>query len=425
MAIQTFHRAVVARKRIPTGDSFYVDNTNGNDANPGTEAQPWKTLAKVESSLTDGASLYFKRGETWTTKGTADANTMLYITQTGVTLTAYGVGALPIISGGGTVRNGIKFPSGATGNTTSFLRIYNCGGGTGALWVNDSAGENTAEDCEFDTHTSDACATSGVGCNSILRRCDLSGFADDGFTCHGLNGVGSSVEMYECNIHDGFDGLNHSVTNGGTITTLCEDCWFWSNSSKDLGELDTGTHTFRRTKFGKDGETISGGFSQQQTSGNATIFEACLFDATESSSNGSPSLSYSSGATGTFKQCTFVGNAGPSGTGSINLFSGSAVSFVNCIFSNWFRRCYRDAGTETATANYCLAHAITTGTLSSNTNQVGTGDPLFIAPASGNFAIGTGSPAIGAGTNTAGVTTDLAGNPFANPPSVGCYEYVP
>lgn len=46
--------------------TYYVDATGGNDAWPGTEAQPWQTIAKVNGeAFNAGDSVLFKRGETW------------------------------------------------------------------------------------------------------------------------------------------------------------------------------------------------------------------------------------------------------------------------------------------------------------------------------------------------------------------------
>ena len=46
---------------------YYVDATNGNDANDGqSEANAWKTISKVNSqSFSPGDSILFKRGDTW------------------------------------------------------------------------------------------------------------------------------------------------------------------------------------------------------------------------------------------------------------------------------------------------------------------------------------------------------------------------
>ncbi len=49
------------------GTTFYVDATNGNDANPGNSSlSPWKTLAKVGSSkFMPGDTLLLRRGSVW------------------------------------------------------------------------------------------------------------------------------------------------------------------------------------------------------------------------------------------------------------------------------------------------------------------------------------------------------------------------
>jgi hypothetical protein len=73
--------------------SYYVDATNGNDAGPGTSAaDPWKTLGKVSGSMfLPGTTIYLKRGETWYEQ--------LTLPSSGMTVDAYGSGALPVIDG--------------------------------------------------------------------------------------------------------------------------------------------------------------------------------------------------------------------------------------------------------------------------------------------------------------------------------------
>ena len=78
--------------------SYYVDATLGDDSNPGTQTQPWKTVSKVNStSFNAGDSIYFKRGETW--------RETLTIPSSGsdgslITFGAYGSSDKPIISAG-------------------------------------------------------------------------------------------------------------------------------------------------------------------------------------------------------------------------------------------------------------------------------------------------------------------------------------
>ena len=48
-----------------SANTYYV-SVSGNDNNPGTQAQPWKTLAKVNGyNFLPGDVIYFERGSIW------------------------------------------------------------------------------------------------------------------------------------------------------------------------------------------------------------------------------------------------------------------------------------------------------------------------------------------------------------------------
>lgn len=90
--------ALVSLSTPVTSFTYYVDSANGSDSNPGNQAAPWKTIAKVNSTnLTPGQSVGFARGgmwrETlniWRASGTAGSP---------ITFGAYGSGANPILDG--------------------------------------------------------------------------------------------------------------------------------------------------------------------------------------------------------------------------------------------------------------------------------------------------------------------------------------
>ena len=42
--------------------TYYLDAVNGNDSNPGTSKQPWKTLAKSQSTLVEGDTVKLRNG---------------------------------------------------------------------------------------------------------------------------------------------------------------------------------------------------------------------------------------------------------------------------------------------------------------------------------------------------------------------------
>jgi hypothetical protein len=75
-----------------SGTTYYFDATSGNDANPGTEAQPKKTWSHAISLATANTRLLFKRGETFT-----DTVARTISVDGPGALATYGTGANPII----------------------------------------------------------------------------------------------------------------------------------------------------------------------------------------------------------------------------------------------------------------------------------------------------------------------------------------
>lgn len=83
---------------IGTAATYYVDATNGYDANNGlTPEKAWKTINKVNNSIfVPGDSILFKRGKTW-----REQLTVPFSGSQGspITFGAYGTGPKPIING--------------------------------------------------------------------------------------------------------------------------------------------------------------------------------------------------------------------------------------------------------------------------------------------------------------------------------------
>jgi len=79
--------------------SYYVDSSDGTDANPGTSpARPWKTLGKASSApLAAGDRLLFRRGGAWTGTLRIDARGSR---ANPAVVGAYGAGPRPRIGGG-------------------------------------------------------------------------------------------------------------------------------------------------------------------------------------------------------------------------------------------------------------------------------------------------------------------------------------
>src|SRR4030095_11250184 len=78
--------------------TYYVSSSSGSDANPGTQASPWKTLAKVSSAsplFKPGDSILLKRGDTWYEQ--FNITSQAGASGTPITYGAYGSGALPTV----------------------------------------------------------------------------------------------------------------------------------------------------------------------------------------------------------------------------------------------------------------------------------------------------------------------------------------
>ncbi|MDR7271769.1 hypothetical protein J2X20_004437 [Pelomonas saccharophila] len=124
------------RFRIPGGAAsavsstgVYVDASAGNDANPGTQAQPWKTLRKVtEARLTTGQSVFLRCGQVWRESLSLDSIQLA----NGVNVVGYGTECATTkatISGadvfnGGWTKNGNVWSRAVPAGTPKIRRLF-------------------------------------------------------------------------------------------------------------------------------------------------------------------------------------------------------------------------------------------------------------------------------------------------------------
>jgi len=72
--------------------AYYIDASNGNDANAGTMASPWQTLNRISDAIfLPDTTIYLKRGETWYEE--------LDLPASSLSIDAYGSGSPPVIDG--------------------------------------------------------------------------------------------------------------------------------------------------------------------------------------------------------------------------------------------------------------------------------------------------------------------------------------
>lgn len=94
---------------------YYVSSSDPNrsDTGPGSQSQPWATVAKVNAStFAPGDTIYFKSGDLW--------REMLTVPSSGnasgrIAFTSYGSGAKPILSGAEAVTGWTVSPTGTAG----------------------------------------------------------------------------------------------------------------------------------------------------------------------------------------------------------------------------------------------------------------------------------------------------------------------
>lgn len=198
----------------------------------------------------------------------------------------------------------------------------------------------------------------------------------------------------------------------GTISR----CRVWHNNAEGRNVHGGGVHIEKGTidhsivAFNKGGTyTSSGGGIGSYNKSNTILIDACLVYGNTTSvadgggkgggiclNMGNPDV--------TIRNTTVSGNS----VGGL-YFSGSKVKLVNSIVS----------GNTAGSGDVDVSGTLASG---SSNNLVG-GSPAFVSAANNDYHLAANSPAKGAGVAYEGIGADLDGVQFANPPSIGCYEY--
>ena len=110
----------------------------------------------------------------------------------------------------------------------------------------------------------------------------------------------------------------------------------------------------------------------------------------------------------TIRNTTISGNSANLEGGGL-YFDTSHMTLVNCIVS----------GNSVGSAEHNIVGTLASG---SSNNLIG-GDPAFLNPENGDYTLSYSSPAIGAGVAYEEMGVDMNNVAFAEPPSIGCYEY--
>lgn len=228
----------------------------------------------------------------------------------------------------------------------------------------------------------------------------------DGFKVTGAAGGDFSGGIYV----DG--GSNPTISN---CTVTGNACNYFGGGLACLGSSPTVTNcTFSNNTCNSFGGGLANAF------GGSPVINNCLFlNNSVGGFSGGGGL-YSQEVSMTVANCTFSGNAPEA------LHCNTAIFLFNSIFWGNSNSIFN----ATAAINNCIVEGGYTP-CTACPNGTGNSNPLFLAPASGNYSLAACSPGIDTGNdNINNTTTDLANNPrsFQAIPGgaiidIGAYEY--
>jgi len=244
-------------------------------------------------------------------------------------------------------------------------RLYNC-----TLLGNRVRGDNGSDN-----------SVGGGADAATLIHCTVSGNRAEGQ--YGCGGGAATSSLFECTVRD-----NSAVDSGGGVYLGCAvtNCTLTGNSTGGYG-----------------------GGARGENGGICTLYN-CVLSGNSAGSGG--------GASGCqLYNCTLTGNSVDHLASFGLAYSGGGVSFcslLNCIVyyntAVWGSANYDPAST--------LNHCCTTPLPAGGSGNIAR-EPL-LATAS---HISVNSPCRGAGLAGSATGTDIDGQPWANPPSIGCVEY--
>ncbi|MFZ0826472.1 MAG: PKD domain-containing protein [Verrucomicrobiia bacterium] len=327
---------------------------------------------------------------------------------------------------------------GATGGT-----LNNCILTNSSSFLGGGAGDNTLNHCVLAGNS----AFYGGGIyNSLADTCRFAGNS-------GNTGGGA----YYCTLTNCSLTANSAPYSGGADTCTLNSCTLTGNSASYAGAV--GSSTVNNCALAANTALLNGGGADNCTLSNCTLtgnsalngggaessdLIQCSLIANTATNNGG-------GADGgQLNNCTLTGNSavnagGGANAGALNncALTGNDAGYGGGAEGSTLNNCtltgnsaVTGGGADSSTLNNCIAfynaapggdnYSSSTLNFSCTTPAPGSGVSNIIAEPELTDAahIGSGSPCIGAGSTNYSTGVDIDGDPWLNPPSIGCDEYV-
>jgi parallel beta-helix repeat protein len=394
-----------------TGSAFYVA-TSGNDANPGSEALPWRTITKAANTLTAGATVYIKTG-TYNERvlpknsGSAGKN-ITYAAYPGQTVTVDGTG-ISLNNFQGLVET----------TNRSYIKIsgLNVSNSTGAgLFA--SNGNNII----FEKNHTFNCATSGIGVwggsNITVDGNDVEnsnyGGANEAISFGGV----SNFVIRNNHVHnptatrskEGIDakqGSNNGQIYGNTVDHTVAVAIYVDAYDQHTYNIDVFDNVVHDVPLGYVLASEAGGLLENVRHYNNLAYNVqyCgmrVFGQVETTSHPMSNI-------------TLINNTVYKSGCGIDVSNAQISGFT--IRNNALSQNTKQLQINVATSLLTIDHNLIDGASSTLGSSYVQGSPLFVNAAAGDFSVQAGSPAIDSGSATGAPANDCEG--IARPQGAG------